>query len=415
MSRGVTHANEAGATRSGAVATSAVARGPVPVRAGTKGLRASQHFANTSIDHADRQPTFGMRPSQVPAADVRSHLAQSPMQGKPAISSPDGAGERGAQAAAHAVLALADPASDGITRTSVQHAYTEGEEEKKPIQAQSAPSADTSTAVDVEQPLLRQPGAVPHCRDRRSPTSSLASGATSARCACMQTRTLRMGHAPCTPGPTPSVTTSCSGAGQHALLTGEGRRLLAHELAHTLQQAGGAPPQRSTGNGAAGVLIQRYISGEHAQFGAQPGEAERYFNIKGIPISYGDMIAMADFFGSVDAVWAAPVEKLKKLVELIDREKLNGPGSVTEREWNDAGGPEYLELATKNASHFAPLRVILASPVELRITRPRGSSITSVRSISPRRGIWTRPCRSTPSATISLPTPSRPAILSTSS
>ena len=107
---------------------------------------------------------------------------------------------------------------------------------------------------------------------------------------------------------------------------------LAHELAHTLQQAGGAPPQRSTGNGAAGVLIQRYISGEHAQFGAQPGEAERYFNIKGIPISYGDMIAMADFFGSVDAVWAAPVEKLKKLVELIDREKLNGPGSVTERE-----------------------------------------------------------------------------------
>ena len=109
MSRGVTHANEAGATRSGAVATSAVARGPVPVRAGTKGLRASQHFANASIDHADRQPTFGMRPSQVPVADVRSHLAEPPMQGKPAISSPDGAGEREAEAAAHAVLALADP------------------------------------------------------------------------------------------------------------------------------------------------------------------------------------------------------------------------------------------------------------------------------------------------------------------
>lgn len=45
------------------------------------------------------------------------------------------------------------------------------------------------------------------------------------------------------------------GAGQYAPATGEGRRLLAHELAHVAQQ------------GSVGVRVQRYESGEHAQLG----------------------------------------------------------------------------------------------------------------------------------------------------
>ena len=44
------------------------------------------------------------------------------------------------------------------------------------------------------------------------------------------------------------------GAGQHAPATTGGRRLLAHELAHTIQQAGGVPPLRLT---AAPVMLQR--------------------------------------------------------------------------------------------------------------------------------------------------------------
>jgi hypothetical protein len=102
------------------------------------------------------------------------------------------------------------------------------------------------------------------------------------------------------------------------------------------------------------AAVSRYLSGEHAQFGARAGETERTFNIKGVVLTYGEMIAMADFFPSQAAVRTAPKDRLEKLLDLIRFEKSNGPGSVTEEQWTEAAGEDYLKLATKNDPHFAP-------------------------------------------------------------
>lgn len=42
--------------------------------------------------------------------------------------------------------------------------------------------------------------------------------------------------------------------------------------------------------------LQRYEPGEHAQFGARKGKKERTFTINNVKVSYGEMVAMGDFF-----------------------------------------------------------------------------------------------------------------------
>ena len=118
-----------------------------------------------------------------------------------------------------------------------------------------------------------------------------------------------------------------------------------------------------------GVDVQRYEAGEHAQFGAKEGQAEEIFDIGGVKVSYGEMIAMGDFYESIDQVRRAPKEELQQLVNLIRRDKkafMGVPGytPVTNEEWQKATEgrkhkawrpDEYLDLAAKNESHFARL------------------------------------------------------------
>jgi hypothetical protein len=172
------------------------------------------------------------------------------------------------------------------------------------------------------------------------------------------------------------------GAGMYAPETEGGRKLLAHELAHTIQQTAerretSTKPAR-TGRlsleqeadaameGSSKVITpvgrtfagpQLYEAGEHAQF----GEAAQEFTINGVKMSYGEIIAMGDFFESPDDMQKAATSELQAIVDLI-RKDVPAPGSVKTEEWQKATGGRYTKLAEKNAAHFSPSNpAILAS------------------------------------------------------
>ena len=80
-----------------------------------------------------------------------------------------------------------------------------------------------------------------------------------------------------------------------------------------------------------------------------------------VPFSYGQIIAMPDFFGSVDAMLAAPEAELRQLKSLIERNteyyrnhRRDPAGDVSNGEWDAATGGRYLALAESNYDHFAP-------------------------------------------------------------
>ena len=182
------------------------------------------------------------------------------------------------------------------------------------------------------------------------------------------------------------------GTGRFSTETTQGRQVLFHELAHTAQQprpsetipqepipigqrgdpleteaaaAGAALAADRPASLRAGLfqrgspVIRRYEAGEHVQL----GETGISVVVQGHTISYGEMIALGDFFASPEDVQKAPWAVIAKLLELIkrDREFLTGvPGAkkVTEDEWQKATlglpkGKRYLDLAAKNVTHFA--------------------------------------------------------------
>jgi hypothetical protein len=126
--------------------------------------------------------------------------------------------------------------------------------------------------------------------------------------------------------------------------------------------------QRTAGNAAvqqlvAGARLQRYEAGEHAQFGGSgPVKLAGVKPADGKPVTEGDIIALGDLYESADAMMKADKGELAKLIELVHRDRDHyekGVGkAVSNDEWEDAtkGRPEgkrYLDLAAKNAAHFA--------------------------------------------------------------
>lgn len=142
------------------------------------------------------------------------------------------------------------------------------------------------------------------------------------------------------------------GEGQYQPNQTDGRRLLAHELTHVVQQ-------RNQKDGISNK-VQRYESGEHAQ----AGSTSHKVTINGVTMDEGDLVALGDFFEDPKEIYAAPATELQKLVDLIERDKkaytgVGGVKPVTNAEWADAtkGRPknkQYLELAKRNDTHFAP-------------------------------------------------------------
>ena len=135
--------------------------------------------------------------------------------------------------------------------------------------------------------------------------------------------------------------------------------------------------QRSAGNaavsrwlagrraaGAGPRAVSRYEAGEHAQFGG-----DRTVMVNGVPISNGNIIAMADFFRTPEDMNSADPEVLKKLDAAItlDRQARTGgvgpDGQPLKPPSNDdiqkiteplGEGNTYMDLNKSNQAHFAP-------------------------------------------------------------
>jgi hypothetical protein len=103
--------------------------------------------------------------------------------------------------------------------------------------------------------------------------------------------------------------------------------------------------------------LQRYEAGEHALFGGEPG-TQRSYSVNGVSLTYGEMIAMGDFFESPRQMQEAPAAVLTELKKAID-DDIAKPGSVNTERWEQATaglpkGQHYTDMASKNAAHFAP-------------------------------------------------------------
>ncbi|RFM26952.1 eCIS core domain-containing protein [Deminuibacter soli] len=207
------------------------------------------------------------------------------------------------------------------------------------------------------------------------------------------------------------------GQGRYAPASGNGGRLLAHELAHVVQQGGG------------GGQVQRYEAGEHSQLGdagdefkkmatpavityiVKKGEVPEQIakkfgvtvaelkeankdkwhiwnknsegfkqgdqlviptkiapaikdalndggkfkvNVNGVDVDYGDIIAMSgDMFESPDDLLKMSKAEIEEIVKLIKEEKTTGKAVSSER-WDKATKGKFTELAQKNEKHFAP-------------------------------------------------------------
>ena len=151
--------------------------------------------------------------------------------------------------------------------------------------------------------------------------------------------------------------------------------------------------QRLAGNQAvtSALEVQRYEAGEHAQFGAEAGQAERQFVLRlgstqissgvgdvqkygddpnVLVMSYGEVIALGDFYKDFDQLRQATQSKesfseLRELVRLVRKDVVaytpGHPGTkpVTNEEFQQATAgrkkeEQYVNLSAANAEHFDP-------------------------------------------------------------
>lgn len=103
------------------------------------------------------------------------------------------------------------------------------------------------------------------------------------------------------------------GPGEYAPHTARGKRLIAHELAHVVQQGTRATHQAETdepGSGAqhgSGIThraepqVQRFTEPGHKLLGDTAFGTE-LLNLGGVQMSFGDAVALGDYFGSFDSL-----------------------------------------------------------------------------------------------------------------
>ncbi|SAL05097.1 hypothetical protein AWB81_07017 [Caballeronia arationis] len=110
------------------------------------------------------------------------------------------------------------------------------------------------------------------------------------------------------------------------------------------------------------VSRQFYDTGEHVLFGGSfYPEQLRVGANPGLAFSYGQIIAMADLFESVDQMMAIDVGQLGRIKALIERgtayyagNKADPKKDVSDDEWDSVTGGRYLALAELNFEHFSP-------------------------------------------------------------
>jgi hypothetical protein len=89
--------------------------------------------------------------------------------------------------------------------------------------------------------------------------------------------------------------------------------------------------------------------------GAKPRseDPQQLIVINTVTFTYGQVIALGDFYASPSDMHSAPVDELKELKRLLLLDEA-APGSVTTAQWQAATNGRYLTLSEDNAAHFAP-------------------------------------------------------------
>lgn len=107
------------------------------------------------------------------------------------------------------------------------------------------------------------------------------------------------------------------------------------------------------------VLIASDMYPEMLRVGKDPG----------VKFSYGQIIAMADLYGSVDQMMRADPAELQNIKTLIERStefyrtgKRSQNLDVHNEEWDNATGGRYLDLAEANYEHFSPNYIFPNAP-----------------------------------------------------
>ncbi len=102
----------------------------------------------------------------------------------------------------------------------------------------------------------------------------------------------------------------------------------------------------------------------------------------GVAFSYGQLVAMGDFYDTVDDLKNAAPAELSQLKALITRNTAfyrkplgsrpkDDPDDISHKQWNDATHKRYLALADDNYAHFSPPDVLGLTD---HITRPTNRS-----------------------------------------
>ena len=99
------------------------------------------------------------------------------------------------------------------------------------------------------------------------------------------------------------------------------------------------------------VLVGGNVYVDQLRVGANPG----------VPFSYGQIIAMADLFESVDEMMATSPDQLSRIKALIERSTAYYAGNKSDparnahdEDWETATDHRYLKLAEMNFEHFSP-------------------------------------------------------------
>jgi hypothetical protein len=171
---------------------------------------------------------------------TRISITAPSIQRKPTVSSPGDPFEREADDVADKI---AEPASIDSTLPAIRRTCAEcGDEERKPVQTKRAPSANTEAALDSGTAVrATERGGAPLSKEVRtyfeprfghdfSGVRVHADGEAANAASAVRARAYTIGR------------DIVFGAGEYAPATMEGKRLLAHELAHVVQQ--GERPRR---------------------------------------------------------------------------------------------------------------------------------------------------------------------------
>jgi hypothetical protein len=245
----MTYGNKAQTTPVARAATSRRPPARVSRRAVEQRSQAPQQRARAPIGFPTAEPAAAYDPSRVRLNFAEVPISAPLIQRKATISSPDSPDEREADAIAEAVLATDVVPSThaeniGPAHTQVHRKCEECEKENTPVRAKSAPSARAGGALDVGPALSAARGeGAPLAAEARayfeprfnrdfSGVRIHTGQAAAVGARAVQARAYTIGS------------DIVFGSGEYAPASPEGRRLLAHELVHTLQQATVGPQVR---------------------------------------------------------------------------------------------------------------------------------------------------------------------------